>query len=104
LTTTAAPALTPLASSRAHPPAHPPVYPPALPPRRAPGRRLGLAHVYESPELEHNCLKFMQANAAAVVQRQEFAGLAPEALVKYNMFCAGIEPAEAAGRKRKRGD
>ena len=46
----------------------------------------------------------MQANAAAVVQRQEFAGLAPEALVKYNMFCAGIEPAEAAGRKRKRGD
>ena len=66
--------------------------------------RLGLAHVYESPELEHNCLKFMQANAAAVVQRQEFADLAPEALVKYNMFCAGIEPAEAAGRKRKRGD
>ena len=93
MTTTAAAALS--ATSRANPPAHPP---------HAPGRRLGLAHVYESPELEHNCLKFMQANAAAVVQHQEFAGLAPEALVKYNMFCAGIEPAEAAGRKRKRGD
>ena len=102
MTTTAAAAVS--ASSRAHPPAHPPAHPRALPPRHAPGRRLGLAHVYELPELEHNCLKYMQANAPAVVQRQEFAGLAPEALVKYNMFCAGIEPAEAAGRKRKRGD
>ena len=39
---------------------------------------------------------------AAVVQRPEFAGLAPDALVKYNMFCAGVEPADAHGRKRKR--
>ena len=104
---------------------------------------LGLAHVYESAELEHNCLKFMKVstrvsrpykcytasthrwphgfrdslpltpylltyftcmktNANAVVQRPEFATLANAALVKFHMFCAGVEGADEAGKKRKR--
>ena len=83
---------------------------------------LSLAHVYGATELERNCLAFMKANMAqgegegqrrtdhsppahtppppsrAVVKRADFAALAPEALVKFHVHCAGVEP----GRKRKR--
>ena len=39
----------------------------------------------------------------AVVKRADFAALAPEAFVKFNMHCAGVDPAEEEpGRKRKR--
>lgn len=66
---------------------------------------LSLAHVYGATELERNCLAFMKANMANVVKRAEFAALPPEALVKFNMHCAGIEPSEEEpGRKRKRDD
>ena len=44
----------------------------------------------------------MQTNANAVVQRPEFATLANAALVKFHMFCAGVEGADEAGKKRKR--
>ena len=62
---------------------------------------LSLAHVYGSPELEHSCLRFVKANMAAVVQRPDFASLAPALLVKSSMFCAGV--GAAPGGKRKRG-
>ncbi|EOD20389.1 hypothetical protein EMIHUDRAFT_117587 [Emiliania huxleyi CCMP1516] len=66
---------------------------------------LSLAHVYGATELERNCLAFMKANMANVVKRADFAALAPEALVKFNMHCAGVDPAEEEpGRKRKRDD
>jgi len=66
---------------------------------------LSLAHVYGATELERNCLAFMKANMANVVKRADFAALPPEALVKFNMHCAGIEPSEEEpGRKRKRDD
>ena len=94
---------------------------------------LSLAHVYGATELERNCLAFMKANMAngegegqrrtdhsppahmsritppppsrAVVKRADFAALAPEALVKFHMHCAGVDPAEEEpGRKRKRDD
>ena len=61
---------------------------------------LALAHVYGSPELEHSCLRYVKANMAAVVQRPDFASLAPAVLVKSSMFCAGV--GAAAGGKRKR--
>ena len=61
---------------------------------------LGLAHVYSSPELEHSCLRFVKANMAAVVQRPDFASLAPALLVKYSMFCAGVGAAASGKRKR----
>mmetsp|Transcript_25602 Transcript_25602/g.83936 ORF Transcript_25602/g.83936 Transcript_25602/m.83936 type:complete len:307 (-) Transcript_25602:264-1184(-) len=64
---------------------------------------LSLAHVYGATELERNCLAFMKANMAQVVKRADFAALAPEALVKFHMHCAGVDPAEEEpGRKRKR--
>ena len=44
----------------------------------------------------------MKTNANAVVQRPEFATLANAALVKFHMFCAGVEGADEAGKKRKR--
>ena len=56
---------------------------------------------YGSPQLEHTCLRFVKANMAAVVQRPDFASLAPALLVKSSMFCAGV--GAAAGGKRKRG-
>ena len=38
-----------------------------------------------------------------MVKRADFAALAPESLVKFNMHCAGVDPAEEEpGRKRKR--
>ena len=64
---------------------------------------LGLAHVYGSPELEHHCLRFVKANMAAVLQRPEFACLAPALLVKSSMFCAGVEAGDEPRRKRKIG-
>ncbi|EOD16296.1 hypothetical protein EMIHUDRAFT_310907 [Emiliania huxleyi CCMP1516] len=66
---------------------------------------LSLAHVYGATELERNCLAFMKANMAQVVKRADFAALAPEAFVKFNMHCAGVDPAEEEpGRKRKRAE
>ena len=61
---------------------------------------LALAHVYGSPELEHSCLRYVKANMAAVVQRPDFASLAPAVLVKSSMFCAGVGAATAGKRKR----
>ena len=46
-------------------------------------------------------MRFVKANMAAVVQRPDFASLAPALLVKSSMFCAGV--GAAAGGKRKRG-
>ena len=51
--------------------------------------------------LRHSCLRFVKANMAAVVQRPDFASLAPALLVKSSMFCAGV--GAAASGKRKRG-
>ena len=40
-----------------------------------------------------------------MVKRADFAALASEALVKFNLHCAGVDPAEEEpGRKRKRED
>lgn len=69
---------------------------------------LGLAQLYGASELAECCLKWMQAHQAEVVSRPEFAALSSEALVRFNMHCAGVEPADKEGlssrRKRKRGD
>ena len=62
---------------------------------------LALAHLYEGPELEEHCLHFLKANTAAVVERPEFATLPPRSLVKWNMWAAGVDPADS--RKRPRG-
>ena len=58
---------------------------------------LGLAHLYEATELERNCLKFMAANMANVVARPDFTSLSADCLVKFNMHCAGVEPAGPSG-------
>jgi len=66
---------------------------------------LGLAHVYEATALERNCLEFMAANMANVVARPDFTSLSADCLVKFNMHCAGVEPAgPSGGVKRKRGE
>eukprot|EP00316_Scyphosphaera_apsteinii_P000229 CAMPEP_0119336428 /NCGR_PEP_ID=MMETSP1333-20130426/91794_1 /TAXON_ID=418940 /ORGANISM="Scyphosphaera apsteinii, Strain RCC1455" /LENGTH=518 /DNA_ID=CAMNT_0007347229 /DNA_START=49 /DNA_END=1605 /DNA_ORIENTATION=- len=61
----------------------------------------GLAHMYQGTALEQCCLAFMHDKTAEVVTRPEFATLAPECLVKFNMHCAGVQPNDES-KKRKR--
>ena len=61
-----------------------------------------LARVYDASELLQHCLRFMKAHQAQVVARADFAALTPQSLVRFNMFCAGVEPPSDDSRKRKR--
>ena len=64
---------------------------------------LQLAQLYDAAELERCCLTFMKAHQADIVQLRAFAALPSESLVRFSLFCAGVEPeTEAASRKRKR--
>ena len=66
---------------------------------------LQLAQLYDALELERCCLKFMKARQAEIVQLREFAALPSESMLRFSLFCAGVEPeTEAASRKRKRAD
>ena len=65
---------------------------------------LALAHLYEAAELALCCMRFMKAHLAEVVKQPEYAALSSDVLVRFHMYCAGVEPADAAkDHKRKRG-
>ena len=65
--------------------------------------REGQRKTDRSPPTHPPPLAHTPAPSRAVVKRADFAALAPEALVKFNMHCAGVDPAEEEpGRKRKR--
>ena len=55
---------------------------------------------YQGPELEEQCLRFVKANTAAVVERPEFASLPSSSLVKWNQFAAGVESTDSRKRRR----
>jgi speckle-type POZ protein len=63
---------------------------------------LELALLYEASSLEGRCLKHLRARMSEVVQQPAFRALSREALVRVHMHCAGVNPAELSGRKRKR--
>ena len=65
---------------------------------------LELARLYEASQLRLGCLQVMKAHMGEVVTRPEFAALSQEALVLFHRHCAGVDPEEADGHKRKRDD
>ena len=64
---------------------------------------LSLSLLYDATQLTHTCLAFMKAHHAEVVKLDAFGTLPHEAMLRFNMHLAGVDPAEAGGgRKRKR--